>query len=166
MTGRFGVLTVAAVLFAAIVIQTTLFGRINLGGISPDLAMLVIVLLALRVRPESLLFSAFVTGMVLDALGSNPLGLRALVLTVVAFAATRTTDRADFSPLAAAVWVGILTLGGVVLLIVLGSLVSQLSLEPGEAMRRIMLVPILNFALAVAAWPMISRLLEPARRMV
>ncbi len=166
MTDRFGVVTTAAVLFAAMVVQTTVLGRVNIGGIAPDVTMLVLILLALRVRPEGLLVAAFSTGLVLDAVGSNPLGLRALVLTVVAFAATRTTDRADYSPLAVAVWAGVLSLAGVVLLVLVGSLVSQLSLEIGEAIRRIMLVPLFNFGLALAAWPIVSRLLEPVRRLV
>ena len=166
MTSHVGAITAAAILFAAIVIQTSVFGRLTIGGIAPDVVVLAIALLALRTRPEVLLLASFLTGLVLDALGADALGLRALILTVIAFLAVRTTDRADYSPLAVAVWIGLVTFVAVVLLIVVGSLVGQLSMEFGEIVRRAVLVPILNLALALAGWPIVTRLLEPARRLV
>ena len=166
MTSHVGAITAAAILFLAIVIQTSIFGRLTIGGIAPDVVVLAIALLALRTRPEVLLLASFLAGLVLDALGADPLGLRALILTVIAFLAVRTTDRADYSPLAVAVWAGVITLVAVVLLIVVGSLVGQLSMEFGEIVRRVVLVPILNLALALAGWPIVTRLLEPARRLV
>jgi rod shape-determining protein MreD len=126
--------------------------------------MLVVILLPLRLRAETSLLLAFTGGLALDALGSGALGLRAFTLTVVAFVAIRTRERADYSPLAAAVWVLILTLVGVVLLVVVGTLVSQLPLGGGEALRRILLVPLLTFLVALAAWPVLARLIEPVRR--
>jgi rod shape-determining protein MreD len=155
---------VALLLLGSVVIQTTVFGRINVGGVAPDLVMLVVILLPLRLRAETTLILAFTGGLVLDALGSGALGLRAFTLTVVAFVAIRTKERADYSPLAAAVWVLILTLFGVVLLVVVGTLVSQLPLGGGEALRRILLVPLLTFLVALAAWPVLARLIEPVRR--
>jgi rod shape-determining protein MreD len=157
-------LSIALLLVGAIVMQTTVFGRINVGGIAPDLVMLVVILLPLRLRPETSLLLAFTAGLVLDALGAAALGLRALTLTVVAYIAIRTRDRADYSPLAAAVWVLILTLVGVLLLITVGTLVSQLPFGGGEALRRILLVPLLTFVVALAAWPVLARLIEPVRR--
>ena len=166
MTSHVGAITTAAILFAAIVIQTSIFGRLTIGGIAPDVVVLAIALLALRTRPEVLLLASFLAGLVLDALGADALGLRALILTVIAFVAVRTTDRADYSPLAVAVWVGLVTVVAVVLLIVVGSLVGQLSMEFGEIVRRVVLVPIFNLALALAGWPIVTRILEPARRLV
>lgn len=155
---------VAAIVLGSVVIQTTVFGRINVGGIAPDIVMLVVILLPLRLRSETALLLAFTTGLVLDALGAGALGLRAFTLTVVAYIATRTKERADFSPLAAAVWVLVLTFIGVLLLLVVGTLVSQLPFGGGEALRRLLLVPLLTFAVALAAWPILARLIEPVRR--
>lgn len=157
-------LSIALLLVGAIVMQTTVFGRINVGGIAPDLVMLVVILLPLRLRPETSLLLAFTAGLVLDALGAAALGLRAFTLTVVAYIAIKTRERADYSPLAAAVWVLILTLVGVLLLITVGTLVSQLPFGGGEALRRILLVPLLTFVVALAAWPVLARLIEPVRR--
>lgn len=157
-------ISVALLLLGAIVMQTTVFGRINVGGIAPDLVMLVVILLPLRLRAETTLLLAFTAGLVLDTLGSAALGLRAFTLTVVAFIAVRTRERADYSPLAAAVWVLILTLVGVLLLVTVGTLVSQLPFGGGEALRRILLVPLLTFGVALAVWPVLARLIEPVRR--
>lgn len=155
---------VALLLLAAVVVQTTVFGRLNIGGVAPDVVMLVVILLPLRLRPETSLLLGFGVGLTMDALGSGALGLRAFTLTVVAFIAIRTKERADYSPLAAAVWVGVLSLVGVVLLVLVGSLVSQLPLGGGEALRRILLVPLLTFGVALLAWPVLARMIEPVRR--
>lgn len=153
-----------AVMLVAIVAQTTLFGRINIDGIAPDVVTLAVVLATLRLRSETGLLVAFITGLVMDALGSGALGLRALTLTVVAFLAIRTRERADYSPLAAAVWAGLLTFAGVVLYVLIGSLVSQVAMDGGQALRRILLVPLLTFLVALLAWPVLARLTEPVRR--
>ncbi len=164
MTPLRSALTVFGLLFGAIVLETTVFGRLNVGGVAPDVVMLVIILLPFRLRPETTLLLAFTSGLALDALGSSALGLRAFTLTVVAFAAIRTRERADYSPLAAAVWVMILTFAGVVLLWLVGTLTAQLRFGGGEALRHIVLVPLLTFALALALWPVLGRLIEPVRR--
>jgi rod shape-determining protein MreD len=157
-------LTVFGLLFGAIVLETTVFGRLNVGGAAPDMVMLVVILLPFRLKPETSLILAFSAGLAVDALSSSPLGLRAFTLTVVAFAAIKTRERADYSPLAAAVWVLILTFAGVVLLWLVGTLTSQLRFGGGEALRHIVLVPLLTFAVALALWPVLGRLIEPVRR--
>ena len=157
-------LGVAALLIGAIVLETTVFGRLNIGGVAPDVVMLVVILLPFRLRSEATLLLAFTTGLALDAMGSSALGLRAFTLTVVAYAAIRTRERADYSPLAAAVWILILTFAGVVLLWLVGTLTAQLRFEGGEALRQILLVPLFTFVVALAIWPILGRLIEPVRR--
>ncbi len=157
-------LGVAALIIGAIVLETTVFGRLNVGGVAPDLVMLVVILLPFRLRSETSLLLAFTAGLALDALGSAALGLRAFTLTVVAFAAVRTRERADYSPLAAAVWILVLSFMGVVLLWLVGTLTSQLRFEGGEALRHILLIPLFTFVVALALWPVLARLIEPVRR--
>jgi rod shape-determining protein MreD len=159
-----GNLLLVAVLLAVIVAQTTVFGRVTIDGVAPDVVMLTVIMLALRLRPEATLLVGFTTGLVFDTLGSSALGLRAFTLTAVAFVAVRTRDRADFSPLAAAIWAGLLTLVGVVLYVTVGTLVSQVALDGSEALRRVLLVPLLTFLVAMLAWPIFAYLIEPVRR--
>lgn len=159
-----GGLVVAAAMLVSIMLQTTLFGRITLGGIAPDLVLVVLIISALRLQPTQTLLLGFTAGLVVDALGSHALGLRALSSTVVAYLAVRTRDRADYSPLAAALWVAVLTLVGVLLLLVIGTMFSQLAITGGEAIRRVLLIPLLNLVVALLAWPLLARLQAPARR--
>ena len=114
---RFRTVAVIVLLYlVAIVVQTTLFGRITV--VTPDLVMLVSILLALtRIRPEAVLGLAFASGLIVDLLGSSLLGLRAIVFSVVAYIAVRTRERAEVGRLATALWAGVLSLIGVALII-------------------------------------------------
>lgn len=161
-----GPLLVAGALLVSIILQTTLFGRVTLGGVAPDVVLLTVILSSFRLRAEQTLLLGFSAGLVMDALGSNALGLRAFNYTVVAYLATRTRERADYSPLAAAVWSALLTLVGVLLLMVVGTLFSQLAMGIAEAVRRVLLVPLLNLGVALLAWPLLARLQAPSRRLL
>ena len=78
----------------AVVIQTTLFGRLRV--VTPDLVMLIGIMLALtRIRTEAVLGVAFLSGLIMDLLGASLIGLRAVVYTTVAYIAIRTRERAE-----------------------------------------------------------------------
>ncbi len=153
-------LTVVVMVAVAILAQTTLFARVRLVGVAPDLVVLAVAIATLRLADVPSLVTGFVAGMLMDALGSNALGLRAVVLTLVAYVALRTRDRADVGPLAVAVWVAGLTLVGVALLLLLGTLFDQIGLTGGEALRRLLLVPVLNLVAALVVSPLTGRMLE------
>lgn len=152
-------LIIAALLIAAVVIQTTLFGQLRIG--SPDLMMLFAILLALtRIRPELVLGLAFLSGLLVDLLGSSLLGLRAVVFTVVAYIALRTRERAEIGRFATALWAGILSLVGVLLLVLLGTLFGQTSLLGPDVARRILVVPAANLLLAALLAPLFVRVVD------
>ena len=101
-------LIIATVLVVAVVVQTTLFAQLRF--ITPDLVMLVVIMLTLtRIRPELVLLSAFLSGLLVDLLGSSLLGLRAVVFTVVAYIGLRTRERAEIGRFATAIWAGLLS---------------------------------------------------------
>lgn len=162
MTFRSVLIAVSSVVLA-LVLQTTLFGRLTISGIAPDVVLIAVLLVAIRRRSESAIVLAFLSGLAFDTLSSTALGLRAAVYTSVAFLAIRTIDRMDSGPVTVAVWVGLMTLGGVVLFLIVGSLFGQVTLDPGEAMRRAILVPIYNLVIALLLAPVTSRLLAPSR---
>ncbi len=152
-------LIVVTVLLFAVVIQITLFGQIRI--IAPDLVMLVVILLALtRIRPELVLGAAFLSGLVVDLLGSSLLGLRAIVFATVAYIALRTKERAEIGRFAVALWVGILTLVGVVLLVLIGTLFGQTSLLGPNVARLILVVPLANLLLGGLLGPAFVRLID------
>ncbi len=109
-------LALLAAVVGSIVLQTTLFGRLNVDGIAPDVVLLTLVLASLRLRTDRALLVAFAAGIVFDALTATAIGLRAFTYTAIVYVARRTHERADFSPAATAVWAAVMTFFGVVLL--------------------------------------------------
>jgi rod shape-determining protein MreD len=151
--------TVFLIVVASVVVQTTLINQLQF--VLPDLVMLMAILLALtRVRPEAVLGVAFFSGLLLDLLGSSLLGLRAIVLTVVAFAALRTRERAEIGRIGLALWAGLLTFGGVVILALVGTLFGQATLLGSDVVSRLFLVPIANTILAAATAGLFVRVVD------
>lgn len=152
-------LTVFLIVLTAVVVQTTLINQLQY--VIPDLVMLTAILLALtRVRPEAVLGVAFISGLLLDLLGSSLLGLRAMVLTMVAYAAVRTRGRAEIGRVGLAFWAGLLTFSGVVILALVGTLFGQATLLGSDVVSRMFLVPIANTILAAATAGLFVRLVD------
>lgn len=153
------ILIVAGLLLVAIVLQTTLFSQTEF--FTPDLVLLLAILIPLtKIRAEVALLLAFTAGLSVDLLGSSVLGLRAIVFTIVAYLGIRTRDRADVGRVITAVWSGVLSLTGVILLLLIGTLFGQTVLLGAGVMDRIFLVPISNFILAFILAPMFVRLVD------
>ncbi len=153
------VLIVSLALLFAVVLQTTLFSQTSI--FTPDLVLLVVIMLCLtKIRPEALLGLGFVAGVTVDLLGSAVLGLRAIVFTLVAYLAIRTKDRADIGRIVTGLWAGLLTLVGVVLLILVGTLFGQTVLLGEGVVDRLFLVPIANMILAWILAPSFVRLID------
>lgn len=153
------VLIVASLLLFAVVIQTTLFSQTEM--FVPDLAMLVVIILSLtRLRPEAVLGIAFLSGLSMDLLGSSVLGLRAIVFTIVAYLALRTRERADLGRVVIGLWAGLLTFGGVLLLLVVGTLFGQTVLLGDGVIGLLFLVPAANTVLAWIFAPMVVRFVD------
>lgn len=153
------IITVGLLLVATVVLQTTLFSQTEV--FTPDLVMLVVIVLCLtRIRPELLLGLGFVAGLAVDLLGSAVLGLRAIVFTAVAYLAIRTKDRADIGRIITGIWAGLITLAGVVLLIVVGTLFGQTVLLGDGVTDRLVLVPLANLVLALMFAPVLVRIVD------
>ncbi|MEX2424948.1 MAG: rod shape-determining protein MreD [Acidimicrobiia bacterium] len=151
----------------ALVMQTTLFGRVRVGGIAPDVVILAVVLFSLRARAEMAMLAAFSIGFLFDAVAStSALGLRAMAYTTVAFVAVKTRERADLGPVAVAVWAGLMTLVGLVAILVVGTLFGQVTMGFGQASRRLFLVPLFNTGIALLLSPFTSRLLDGRRGVI
>lgn len=150
---------VLASLVVAVVAQTTLFSRFQY--LTPDLVLLLVILFATTdLRREGVLIMAFVGGLVVDLLSSTVLGLRAAVFTAMGFVAIRSVHRVDIGPLAVALWVGLLTLAGVALFLLLGTLFGQGGLIATGLGRRLIFVPLSNLALSFAVAPLLNRMIR------
>jgi rod shape-determining protein MreD len=151
------------VLLVAVIVQTTLISRFRF--VTPDLVLLISILFATTgMRREWVLLMAFTGGLVIDLLSSTVLGLRAAVFTVVAYVAIRTVNRVDLGPVAVALWVGALTLVGVVLFLLVGTLFGQGGLIGTGLGRRVVFVPVTNLLLSFGATPLLNRLISREHR--
>ncbi|HLT96784.1 MAG TPA: rod shape-determining protein MreD [Acidimicrobiia bacterium] len=150
-------------LVVAVVLQTTLFVRFRI--FTPDLVLLLSILFAITdMRREGVLVMAFTGGLIVDLLSSNLLGLRAAVFSVIAFLAVRTVHRVDIGPVAVAIWAGLLTLVGVVLFLLLGTLFGQGGLVATDLGRRLVFVPLSNLVVSFAVAPLLNRLITGRTR--
>lgn len=150
-------------LLVAVIVQTTLISRFRF--VTPDLVLLLSILFALTaMRREGVLLMAFLGGLVIDLLSSTPLGLRAAVFTIVAYLAIKTVHRVDLGPVAVAVWVGLLTLVGVVLFLLVGTLFGEGGLIVTGLGRRVLFVPLTNLLLSFGAAPLLNRMISREHR--
>jgi rod shape-determining protein MreD len=70
-------------LLATASVQAVLLGPISVGGIRPDLFLLLIFLVSPRVSPEAATIQGFLVGLCQDALSGGPLGLRAFTYSLI-----------------------------------------------------------------------------------
>jgi rod shape-determining protein MreD len=63
--------------------QAALLAPISLGGIRPDLFLLLVFLFSPRVSPEAATLQGFAIGLCQDALSGGPLGLRAFTYSLI-----------------------------------------------------------------------------------
>jgi rod shape-determining protein MreD len=78
---------VALSAFTALLLQTTVLARISFLGAKPDLLLVVVVCFALSDGPAVGMGAGFGAGLLADLLGTHTLGLLALTLCVVGYAA-------------------------------------------------------------------------------
>ena len=140
----------------AVLIQTTLFNTVRPFGVGPDVVLLTVIACARWMEPEPGVLLGFTGGLMIDLFGSAPLGLQALSFTLVAYATVRTRDRFDYSAPSTGLAVGLLTLVGVVLVAVVGTLFGQGTLGSPDILKTFLLLPIYNIVLGLAVLPMVA----------
>lgn len=72
----------ALALLAAAVLQVAIAPHLAIGGVVPNLMLLVVITLAMIEGPRSGATAGFVAGLLLDMLGTGPIGPMALVLSL------------------------------------------------------------------------------------
>lgn len=85
MSGR--LVPAAGAILAAMLLQVAIAPHIAIGGIVPNMLLLVVVTLALVQGPRSGMVAGFSAGLIFDLLGTAPIGPGALVLCLVGFVA-------------------------------------------------------------------------------
>lgn len=135
---RFAVVVLS--LLTALLLQGTVLARISFLGAKPDLVLVVVVCFALADGPAVGMGAGFGAGLMADLLGSHTLGLLALVLCVVGYAAgviRSYFDRlATFTPM---VVMAILTAAAVLMYAGIGALLGDPRIT-GEPVARSLLL--------------------------
>lgn len=164
MNGRQVAIALALVV-VAVVIQSTLLAesRLQLFGSAPAFVVLVVMAVVRYLDPEPAVLLGFTAGLLVDLLGGQPVGLWAMVLTVVAYVTLRVRDRAADGPLVIAAGVFLMTLLAGMLFVILGTLFGLKPLSDPAIVRRVLLPAIYNVVLAAGVVPGVSKLLQQRR---
>ena len=150
----------------ALVLQTTVFsaGRIQPLGVSPSLVVLVLIAIAPFVEAEFHILLGFTSGILVDLIGSGTLGLWAMALTAVAFAANRLGPRFADSILMSLVVVFGLTVLSQVLYVLLGTLFGQETMSEPSLAKKILLPAVWNVILAYPTFWILRFAFQPRER--
>lgn len=138
-------------LIAALLLQTTVLVRLRVFGVMPDFMLLVAVAAGLTAGPTRGAGLGFASGMVIDMFLPTPLGLSALVFTLVGYgvgvANTGVMRSAWYIPMLTA---GAASVAGVVLYAVAGSVLGEQMLT-GHLVTIALVVGVSNAVLAPVA---------------
>ena len=157
------VLSWAAVVVTALILQSTVFAQITLGGAKPELVYLVTVILAFLEGPSSGAVAGFAGGMAQDFLLNQPKGITALTLTLVGYGVgTLRQYIVTPSPLLPVAIVAGATAAGVAFY---GSVAFLLGVDVGAGyvVRVALLSSVYNALLTPLVFPVIRRLAETTR---
>lgn len=154
-----------ALVVVAVILQTTLFGdgRVQPFGASPALVTLIVIATVRFLEPEPALLVAFTAGLLMDLLGSSPLGLWAMAMTTVGYITLRVRHQSDRGLLMVAVGIFGLAFFGNALFSIAGTLFGQRTLSDPDLLRLMVLPALYTMILAAAVFPGTSRLLTRGR---
>jgi rod shape-determining protein MreD len=156
--------SLSAVIVTALLLQSTLFSQIRLGGARPELMYLVTIVLAMLEGPSSGAVAGFAGGMAQDFLLNQPKGITALTLTLLGYAVgTLRQYITSPSPLLPVFLVGGATFGGVLFYGLVAFLLGQLGTGALYLFRVAILSGIYNAILTPFLYPVLRRVAESSR---
>jgi rod shape-determining protein MreD len=149
-----------------IVIQTTVFGAggIQPLGVAPALVTLVVILVAPFIETEYHLLLGFTAGILVDLVGSGTLGLWAMALTVVAYAASRLRSRLTQNTVMMGVVVFGLTVAGQMIFVLMSTIFGQNTIAEPQLLQKIFLPAVWNVAFAWPTMWLLKFVFKPSER--
>jgi rod shape-determining protein MreD len=151
------VLVLAAVIAAALLLESTVLSHLRLGGARPDLLVIAVVAVAMAAGPTSAACFGFSAGLLADLLFARPVGVAALVYTCLGYA----VGVARVYLVGSRAWVHLLLTGAASLAAVwcAGLVLRVLDLSSwGYVARTGPLVALYNLLLAPVVFPLVRRL--------
>jgi len=158
------ILSWAAVVLTALVLQSTVFAQVKLADAKPDLVYLVTIVLAFLEGPAAGAMAGFFGGMAEDFLLDQPKGITALTLTLVGY--TVGTIRQYVvtpSPILPVLVVGAATTAAVLFNQFVTFLLGQLTVGAGYVIKVALLEGVYNAVLTPFLFPVIRRVAESSR---
>lgn len=146
----------ALVLVAVVLLQTALWPNLRIGGVAPEIGLVVTVAVAFAAGPTAGAVFGFAAGLALDLFLSTPLGLSALAWSVTGYG----VGVVQGAVLRAAWWFPVaLTFvagcfGGLVFCLV-GAIVGQSQLWGFTALRTVVLAALYGAVLAPVVFPIV-----------
>ena len=149
----------------AVVLQTTLFvdDSLRFFDATPNLVLVAIVASALVLDAEPAIFLGFTGGLLTDLLGGSPLGLWALVMTVVAFVAVRWRGMVVDRWLLVVPGILLLAIGAGVLFVGNATLFGEQPFKDPGVFRIITITAVYSAVAALAIVPLIGWVMTPHR---
>ena len=142
----------ALVVLVALILQVTLFSQFSYEGSRPDIMILLAVMAGYRLGPERGAIVGFAAGVSFDIVLATPLGLSALVYTVVGYAVgASTSGMVRSSRWAASAVAAVGSAAGMVLYAVIGAVLGEPTLSGPSLASIVVLVAVVNAALAPLA---------------
>lgn len=138
------------VTLVALILQTTLFADLRIGGVAPEIVLAVAAIAGFVAGPNRGAIAGFWMGLAYDLILDTPIGLAALTFCLVAYAAGFAGEVA-FRPnwWFASGACAVASAGGVVMLFIVSTLVGK-DLVTGSLLRLIVGVALFNALLAPA----------------
>jgi rod shape-determining protein MreD len=93
-------ITFLLALFSVCLLQTAIVPLLAIGGIAPDLFLILLLGLSLSVGPEPAAAAGFLIGLYQDSLSGAPLGLNAFTLSLIGFLVSRLSRQVKTTQLA------------------------------------------------------------------
>jgi rod shape-determining protein MreD len=154
----------AAVIITALLLQSTIFSQIKLGGAKPELMYVVTVALALLEGPATGALTGFAAGMAQDFLLHQPKGLTALTLTLLGYVVGMLRQYIlSPSPLMPVILVAASTAGGVLFYGFVSFLLGELREGLAFLVRTAALSALYNAVLTPLFFPLLRRVAEASR---
>lgn len=150
------------VALAALLLQLTVFVDVRIGGVAPELMVLVAVLAGISAGSARGSVIAFFVGLAWDLYLATPLGLSAVSFALAAYAVGG-FERALFSDsrVQIAVLAGLATAGAVTVYALIGELVGQQGLVDDDLVTVVVVASILNTVLAPGVAPLVRWAARP-----
>ncbi len=157
-------IVIGLVLVTALLLQSTLFPRLTLLGVSPELVYMVTILFALLEGPAEGAVVGFAGGLFQDFLLNDPKGITALTLTVLGYGVGLSRQYITSpSPLLPTILVAVFTAVGVTFHSVVSFLLGRFDHPFSFTVKVIALAALFGAVLTPIVYPSIRRLTESSR---